>query len=105
MDLLAIPVDDPPCAQSTATSRRKVDTQRSVIRHDNASSGSCKLTMQGAAVGVRVRGREVVKVLPGSQAERAGVRLGWKVTRIAEEEVPAGGQAAADAITEALACA
>merc|ERR1712093_502244 len=53
--------------------------------------------------GVSVRGQEVVKVVKGSQAADAGVQVGWMLTNVNGEEMPARGQAAADAITKALA--
>merc|ERR1711988_130803 len=69
------------------------------------SSGVSKvqLTVEPAPFGVSVRGREVVKVVPGSQAEALGVKVGWLLTSIQGQEMPMGGQAAADAITHALA--
>merc|ERR1711959_263534 len=102
MELLGVPVDAPPCKQAP-TARSKATKRPAVPGAVRSSTSTCKLKMEGAAVGVRVKGREVVKVLPGSQAERQGVQVGWKVTRVGMEKVPLGGQAAADAITKALA--
>jgi len=56
-----------------------------------------------APVGVRVSGREVVKVTPGSQAEEHGVQVGWQLVSVGGKEMPPSGQVAADAITRALA--
>merc|ERR1711959_560575 len=50
-----------------------------------------------------VRGREVIKIVPGSQAEKLGVQLGWQISHVNGKEMPASGQIAADGITKALA--
>jgi len=65
--------------------------------------GSVSYQVEPAPVGVTVRGREVTKVAPGSQAERLGVKCGWMLTSVGGVEMPPAGQAAADAITRALA--
>merc|ERR1712167_523423 len=58
---------------------------------------------QAAPVGVSVRGREIIKIVPGSQAEKLGVQLGWKISHVGGKEMPPAGQPAADGITKALA--
>merc|ERR1711959_81555 len=50
-----------------------------------------------------VRGREIIKIVPGSQAEKLGVQLGWQISHVNGKEMPASGQIAADGITKALA--
>merc|ERR1711959_555982 len=62
-----------------------------------------QLRVEPVAFGVQVRGREVVKVVQGSQAEALGVKVGWMLSSINGTEMPKGGQTAADAITRALA--
>jgi len=62
-----------------------------------------QVEVDAMAVGVSVKGREVVKVAKDSQAEHLGVKVGWQLTHVCGEEMPAGGKAAADAITKALA--
>jgi len=82
-----------------------------ILEKQKSGKGGCKATamkdvavrVEPAAVGVSVRGQEVVKVIKGSQAADAGVQVGWKLTNVNGEEMPARGQAAADAITKALA--
>merc|ERR1711988_1187938 len=61
-----------------------------------------EITVEAKAVGVSVKGREVTKVAPGSQAAQLGVEVGWKLSHVSGEAMPLGGQAAADAITRAL---
>merc|ERR1712205_120394 len=51
----------------------------------------------------RGRGREIIKIVPGSQAEKLGVQLGWKISHVGGKEMPPAGQPAADGITKALA--
>merc|ERR1712093_926957 len=60
-------------------------------------------SMEAAPVGVSVRGREIIKIVPGSQAEKLGVQLGWQISHVNGKEMPASGQIAADGITKALA--
>ena len=44
--------------------------------------------MQPAAVGVSVKGQEIIKVAPGSQAEKAGVQPGWLLIKIDGKATP-----------------
>merc|ERR1711903_273412 len=62
-----------------------------------------ELSVEAAPVGVSVRGREIIKIVPGSQAEKLGVQLGWKISHVGGKEMPPAGQPAADGITKALA--
>merc|ERR1712093_547559 len=62
-----------------------------------------ELSVEAAPVGVSVRGREIIKIVPGSQAEKLGVQLGWQISHVNGKEMPASGQIAADGITKALA--
>merc|ERR1711918_247862 len=71
----------------------------------SAAMVDVQLTVDPAPFGVLVRGREVIKVTLGSQAEVLGVKVGWRLSSIEGTEVPKSGQAAADAITRALASA
>jgi len=61
------------------------------------------MSVEAAPVGVSVRGREIIKIVPGSQAEKLGVQLGWQISHVNGKEMPASGQIAADGITKALA--
>jgi len=71
---------------------------------ENRNAKAMELIVQPKkAVGVSVRGREVVKVTKGSQAEELGVQAGWILSHVSNKEMPLRGQAAADAITTALA--
>merc|ERR1712139_178126 len=71
---------------------------------ENHNSKVIELMVQPKkAVGVSVRGREVVKVSKGSQAEALGVKVGWTLSHVGSKEMPLRGQAAADSITAALA--
>merc|ERR1711907_136257 len=62
-----------------------------------------ELAVEPASVGVSVKGRQVVRVKEGSQAEVLGVKEGWLLSHIDGKEMPHGGKVAADAITRALA--
>jgi len=43
-----------------------------------------------------------MKVTPGGQAEKLGVKTGWKLTHVNGEAMPTTGKVAAEAITTAL---
>merc|ERR1712093_838863 len=68
-----------------------------------AVTETVELSVEAAPVGVSVRGREIIKIVPGSQAEKLGVQLGWKISHVGGKEMPPAGQPAADGITKALA--
>merc|ERR1711881_146266 len=98
----------PPTPPSSATSMRKH------IRAVQGGGGAAacveggrmetvELSVEAAPVGVSVRGREIIKIVPGSQAEKLGVQLGWKISHVGGKEMPPAGQPAADGITKALA--
>jgi len=113
MERLNLPIDPvPPTARRpqlplapkkappSATSMRK---HIQVTRGASINAETVELTVEAAPVGVSVRGREVIKVTSGSQAERLGVQVGWKITHVDGKDMPASGQVAADGITKALA--
>merc|ERR1712023_441678 len=62
-----------------------------------------EMAVEPTSVGISVRGQMVVKVTAGSQAERLGVKIGWKLSHVNGEAMPKTGKIAADAITRALA--
>lgn len=68
-----------------------------------AVTETVEMSVEAAPVGVSVRGREIIKIVPGSQAEKLGVQLGWQISHVNGKEMPASGQIAADGITKALA--
>merc|ERR1712167_397768 len=116
MDVLSLDLDPvPPSAmRPSTTTRRHVPQPPCVTKSTSGrrgSSGSAMtkgsskviLQMEPTAVGVKVMGRTVTKVAPGSQAERAGVLTGWEILAIGGQKITAQGQAAADAITRGLA--
>ena len=45
------------------------------------------MKVEPAPVGVSVKGQEVSKVAPDSQAARAGVELGWSIVQIGGQTV------------------
>ncbi len=47
--------------------------------------------MDPLPVGISVKGHEVSKVTPGSQAEKKGVRIGWCVMKINGKKMPKDG--------------
>lgn len=118
MQRLGLEVDPAPVWHRTSGSPKlpsvapkKGATSRAMRQHicSSTASGNSSLlkerevVVQPAAFGVKVTGRRVSRVTAGSQAEALGVQVGWQLTRIAGVEMPSSGQAAADAITRALA--
>jgi len=94
-----------PAVPASAKSMREhiVAAQKGKPHKTLCTMREVEIEVEAAAVGISVKGREVVKVAKGSQAERLGVKAGWHLTHVGAEEMPTGGQAAADAITKALA--
>merc|ERR1712093_115121 len=93
-----------PTPPSSATSMRK--HIRAVQGGGGARAAvteTVEMSVEAAPVGVSVRGREIIKIVPGSQAEKLGVQLGWQISHVNGKEMPASGQIAADGITKALA--
>merc|ERR1711988_1344415 len=93
----------PPASAKSMRAHMRATAQAATRGGAKAQDPEVAVTVQPAAVGVTVRGREVVKVTKGSQAEALGVQAGWRLSHVAGNEMPEGGQAAADAITRALA--
>ena len=53
----------------------------------SAQSRKVVVKVEPAPVGVSVKGQEVSKVAPDSQAARAGVELGWSIVQIGGQTV------------------
>merc|ERR1712070_141212 len=79
--------------------RRHIQSQSRVKQSEK------EVEVEARAVGVSVRGNQVVRCASGSQAEDLGVKTGWRIVQIAGETMPSEGQRAANAITKALAAA
>merc|ERR1712094_106552 len=100
MACLGVEVDTAPAASTShlpqirASSQKKMPAPsgQSMRAHMLATrqsrDGTVEIVVEAVPVGVTVKGREVVRVVAASQAERLGVKEGWKISHVNGEEMP-----------------